>query len=254
MQLSTLQHLRVGPTTLTFRGQKNPSCTIVTRENPRQLDEVPPDLQDSDGGTLVQIFLSLETAEAPYEHNADLHSETALTTTALELAMQIRLWMMPTFSTPGSLQANSQFYWLCEDLHIRKNWLLSHSVEDAEGSTALYSLIETARANSLNTYACLKHLFTMLPNCCTAFELQESLPWHVDREPPAQYTQRQRAEPCSTLPITDKASIAERLPLIYPLSKQIRWGSRRDLWQSKVNRMPVRNGGTLPIELIPLGP
>ncbi|XOV90526.1 MAG: IS66 family transposase [Pseudomonadota bacterium] len=75
----------------------------------------------------------------------------------------------------------------------RKNWLFSHSVEGAEASAALYSLIETARANGLNTYAYLKHLFTMLPNCSSDDELQALLPWHVDRETLAQYTQTPKA-------------------------------------------------------------
>ena len=45
----------------------------------------------------------------------------------------------------------------------RKNWLFSQSVEGAGASAALYSVIETARANNVNTYTYLKHLFTELP-------------------------------------------------------------------------------------------
>jgi len=46
----------------------------------------------------------------------------------------------------------------------RKNWLFSASVAGAKASANLYSLIETAKANGLEPYAYLKHVFTQLPN------------------------------------------------------------------------------------------
>ena len=45
----------------------------------------------------------------------------------------------------------------------RKNWLFSASVKGVKVSTNLYSLIETAKANSLESYADLCYLFTELP-------------------------------------------------------------------------------------------
>lgn len=72
----------------------------------------------------------------------------------------------------------------------RKNWLFSQSVDGAEASAALYSLIETARANGLNTYAYLKHLFTQLPIFTTTEELQALLPWQVDPAKLEQYTRK----------------------------------------------------------------
>ncbi|MCB1644894.1 MAG: IS66 family transposase [Pseudomonadales bacterium] len=63
----------------------------------------------------------------------------------------------------------------------RKNWLFSQSIEGAKASAALYSLIETARANGLNTYTYLKHVFTELPGAMARDEsLDELMPWNID--------------------------------------------------------------------------
>lgn len=45
----------------------------------------------------------------------------------------------------------------------RKNWLFSGSPEGAEASAMFYSLIETARANGLEPYSYLRHIFEKLP-------------------------------------------------------------------------------------------
>jgi hypothetical protein len=55
---------------------------------------------------------------------------------------------------------------------------------DAYGATAsanLYSLVETAKANGLNEYAYLKHVFAMLPRADTVHAVEALLPWRVDR-------------------------------------------------------------------------
>ncbi len=45
----------------------------------------------------------------------------------------------------------------------RKNWLFAGSPRGAETSALLYSLIETAKANGLEPWAYLNHLFEHLP-------------------------------------------------------------------------------------------
>jgi len=45
----------------------------------------------------------------------------------------------------------------------RRNWLFSGSPRGAHASATLYSLIETARANSIEPYRYLRYLFTRLP-------------------------------------------------------------------------------------------
>ncbi len=64
----------------------------------------------------------------------------------------------------------------------RKNWLFSQSAAGARSSAALYSLVETARANRLNPYAYLKFIFTALPRASTEADIEALLPWNVDRE------------------------------------------------------------------------
>lgn len=58
----------------------------------------------------------------------------------------------------------------------RKNWLFSGSPRGAAASAAIYSLIETARANSLNPYDYLLHVFEKLPCASTSEDIQALLP------------------------------------------------------------------------------
>ena len=46
---------------------------------------------------------------------------------------------------------------------IGRNWLFINSVKGAEVTACAYSIIETAKANNLNTYKCLSYLFEYLP-------------------------------------------------------------------------------------------
>ena len=64
----------------------------------------------------------------------------------------------------------------------RKNWLFLTSVGCAKTSANLYSLIETAKANNLNSYDYLKHVFTMLPQAETLADIDQLLPWSVNHE------------------------------------------------------------------------
>jgi len=61
----------------------------------------------------------------------------------------------------------------------RKNWLFSASVQGAKASANIYSLIETAKANRLEPYQYLRHLFTELPKETTADKIEVLLPWNV---------------------------------------------------------------------------
>jgi transposase len=58
----------------------------------------------------------------------------------------------------------------------RKNWLFSDSVKGVKASANLYSLIETAKANGLEPYAYLRHLFTELPKAQTVEAIEALLP------------------------------------------------------------------------------
>ena len=58
----------------------------------------------------------------------------------------------------------------------RKNWLFSHTPSGAQASAAIYSLIETAKANGLSPYDYLQHVFETLPSL-NDDDLNTLLPW-----------------------------------------------------------------------------
>jgi hypothetical protein len=64
----------------------------------------------------------------------------------------------------------------------RKNWLFSDSVNGVKASANLYSLIETAKANDLEPYAYLRHVFTELPRAQTVENIEALLPGNIDKD------------------------------------------------------------------------
>ena len=65
----------------------------------------------------------------------------------------------------------------------RKNWLFSGSPEGAKASAAVYSIIETAKANDINPYNYLLYIFKYMPGVRFDEEpewLEDFLPWHPD--------------------------------------------------------------------------
>jgi len=63
----------------------------------------------------------------------------------------------------------------------RRNWLFSGSPRGAHSSATLYSLIETARANSIEPYRYLRHLFTKLPLAQRREDYLALTPQHLDQ-------------------------------------------------------------------------
>ena len=63
----------------------------------------------------------------------------------------------------------------------RKNWLFAATPDGAHASAALYSIIETAKANGLEPYWYLRYLFERLPKAKTTEEYKALLPYCVDR-------------------------------------------------------------------------
>ena len=62
-----------------------------------------------------------------------------------------------------------------------KNWLFSDSPKGAKASAAVYSIIETAKANGLNPFQYLRYLFEHLPNADIQRHpehLDDVLPWN----------------------------------------------------------------------------
>ena len=74
----------------------------------------------------------------------------------------------------------------------RKNWLFSGSPKGAAASAAIYSLIETAKANGLEPYWYFRHLLEKLPDAMTEDDYRALLPQYLDQSqlagPPVYYT------------------------------------------------------------------
>jgi transposase len=62
----------------------------------------------------------------------------------------------------------------------RKNWLFSDTPKGAQASAQLYSLIETTKANGLEPFSYLSHVFKELPAADTVEKIEALLPWNVD--------------------------------------------------------------------------
>jgi transposase len=64
----------------------------------------------------------------------------------------------------------------------RKNWMFSQSVDGADASAVLYSIVMTCRANDINPYLYFQKLFTELPQRDEFSDLSDLLPWNADLE------------------------------------------------------------------------
>ena len=61
----------------------------------------------------------------------------------------------------------------------RKAWLFADTPKGAHASGIFYSLIETAKANGIEPYSFLHHLFKVLPYADSVEKLEALLPWNV---------------------------------------------------------------------------
>lgn len=59
----------------------------------------------------------------------------------------------------------------------RKGWLFCDTRAGAQARANLYSLLQTYRANGVNTYEYLKAFFAALPKATTADDYDALLPW-----------------------------------------------------------------------------
>ena len=62
----------------------------------------------------------------------------------------------------------------------RKNWLFAGTPEGAHASAAIYSLVETAKANGLDPYRYLRALFERLPAASTEADYKALLPQYIN--------------------------------------------------------------------------
>jgi len=64
----------------------------------------------------------------------------------------------------------------------RKNWLFAGTPEGAAASAAIYSLIESAKVNGLDTYKYLRYLFENLPFAQSEEDYQKLLPQQLNAD------------------------------------------------------------------------
>jgi transposase len=62
----------------------------------------------------------------------------------------------------------------------RKNWLFADTTAGARASANLYGLIETAKANGIEPWAYLRHVFDALPRATSSDQVEALLPQNVD--------------------------------------------------------------------------
>lgn len=62
----------------------------------------------------------------------------------------------------------------------RRRWLFCDTVAGAKSSANLYSLIETAKANGLESHAYLRHVFTELPKASCVEDIERLLPTRIE--------------------------------------------------------------------------
>ena len=61
----------------------------------------------------------------------------------------------------------------------RNNWIFNDTPNGAHASAAIYSLIETARANGLEPYTYLRHVARQLPQAQSLLDMEALLPWNL---------------------------------------------------------------------------
>ena len=93
-------------------------------------------------------------------------------------AVSTRLYRIALAFAPLEDSISTKFLRLCSVEHNRKNWLFSSSPKGAAASAMVYTMVEMAKANGLNTYKYLTYLLSQRPNDQMSEEQLEQLaPW-----------------------------------------------------------------------------
>ena len=64
----------------------------------------------------------------------------------------------------------------------RKNWMFSNSEKGAEGSSVIFSIIETCKANNVNSYNYLRYIFENIHKAENKQQLRSLLPYNLPSE------------------------------------------------------------------------
>ena len=96
---------------------------------------------------------------------------------AVHYALEQRRWLMNFYLDGRTELSNNRAENSIRPFALgRKNWLFCNTVNGANASAVVYSIIETAKANCLKPFEYLKFLFETMPNITTG-QLDALLPW-----------------------------------------------------------------------------
>ena len=96
---------------------------------------------------------------------------------AIHYALEQQRWLMNVYLDGRTEISNNRIENSVRPFALgRKNFLFCNTVNGANASAIVYSIIETAKANGLKPFEYLKFLFETLPNCRTS-AIDALLPW-----------------------------------------------------------------------------
>ena len=96
----------------------------------------------------------------------------------IPFAVSAILYIIALDFAPAIVSIITQFFLLCSTEHNKKNWLFSNSVDGANASAVVYTMVEMAKAHGLNIYGYLKFLLEHRPSKdMTDEQLEELAPW-----------------------------------------------------------------------------
>ena len=168
--------LKLKKTSLAATGLKRIQCLYATEKQTNRLSS-------------EQIYSLRQSRSVPILKDLrkwlDQHLPVVVKQSALGKAMYYvdKQWeKLIVYTTDGRLNIDNN---QCENairpfVIGRKNHLFSDTVSGAKASANLYSLIETAKANGLEPYAYLKHVFTELPKVTSVEQIEALLPFNLD--------------------------------------------------------------------------
>jgi hypothetical protein len=97
---------------------------------------------------------------------------------AVHYALEQRPWLMNVYIDGRTELSNNRAENAVRPFCVgRKNWLFCNTVNGANASAVVYSIIETAKANGLKPFEYLEFLFETVPNTHTGDALDSLLPW-----------------------------------------------------------------------------
>jgi transposase len=96
---------------------------------------------------------------------------------AIHYALEQRRWLMHVYLDGRAELSNNRIENAVRPFAVgRRNWLFCNTVNGADASAIVYSIIETAKANGLKPFEYLEFLFETMPNT-TIKVIEGILPW-----------------------------------------------------------------------------